>query len=521
MPQRKGGGMGKAWRYAAVSAVFGFGCVGALAEPVSRDKVLAALPRLDAMAQQLVANRAVPGLAIAVVHEGQVVFLKGFGLREMGKAEAVDPDTVFQIASLSKPVSATVVAALVSAGVVEWGGKIADLDPAFRLHDAYPSAEVTLRDLFAHRSGLPGGAGNDIEAIGFDRDTVMNRLRLVPPSSSFRAGYSYSNAGLTAGALAAAKPTGKSWEEVADTRLFKPLGMTATSARYADFVDRADRAALHVDIGHGWEAKVLRDADVQAPAGGISSSARDLAQWMRLELANGMLDGERRISADALAATHEPLMSRGANPVTGAASFYGLGWVVEYGRHGLSWGHAGAFSAGARTLVQLYPDSSLGILVLANAFPSGAPEGLADSYFDWVFDGQRRQDWLADWDGAYSGLFGPAIEAAKATYAKVPQPPTAALPLAAYAGRYRNAYVGDAVLAEAGGTLTLALGPNGETTFPLKHFDRDQFLAFVAAEMPDTSSAVRFAIGPAGKAETVTIEFLDDNQLGTLTRVTD
>ncbi|HEV7285526.1 MAG TPA: serine hydrolase domain-containing protein, partial [Kaistia sp.] len=261
----------RAWRWVAAAVVLGAGCAGALAEPVSRDKVMAALPRLEAMAQQLVTSRAVPGLAIAVVHQDEVVYLRGFGLREVGKTETVDPDTVFQIASLSKPVSATVVAALVSSGVLGWDARIADLDPAFRLHEAYPSAEVTVRDLFAHRSGLPGSAGNDIEEIGFDRDTVMQRLRLVLPSSSFRAGYAYSNAGLTAGALAAAKPTGQSWETVAETRLFQPLGMTSTSARHADFVARADRAALHVDIGHGWEAKVTRDADVQAPAGGVSS----------------------------------------------------------------------------------------------------------------------------------------------------------------------------------------------------------------------------------------------------------
>lgn len=511
----------RAWRWAAAAVVLGAGCAGARAEPVSRDKVMAALPRLEAMAQQLVTSRAVPGLAIAVVHQDEVVYLRGFGLREVGKTETVDPDTVFQIASLSKPVSATVVAALVTSGVLGWDAKIADLDPAFRLHEPYPSAEVTVRDLFAHRSGLPGSAGNDIEEIGFDRDTVMHRLRLVPSSSSFRAGYAYSNAGLTAGALAAGKPTGQSWEAVAETRLFQPLGMMSTSARHADFVARADRAALHVDIGHGWEAKVTRDADVQAPAGGISSSARDLTQWMRLELANGEWNGQRLIAADALAATHEPLISCGQNPVTGATTFYGLGWNVEFGRHGLSWGHAGAFSAGARTLVQLYPDASLGILVLANAFPTGAPEGLADSYFDWVFDGSLRQDWLGAWNGLLASLFGPAIEAAKATYGTPPQPSSPALPLSAYAGRYRNAYVGDAVLAEADGKLTLSLGPEGQHRLPLTHFDRDQFLAYAAPEMPDMPSAIRFAIGPAGKAEAVTIEFLDDNHLGTLVRVVD
>lgn len=514
--------MSRTWRIAALAAFFiGAGGGSALADPVSREKVLAALPQLEAMAQKAIADRTVPGLAIAVVHQDEVVYLKGFGLREMGGAATVDPDTVFQIASLSKPVTSTVVAALVSAGLVDWNSLIADIDPAFRLLEAYPSAQLTIRDLLAHRSGLPGGAGNELEDIGFDRETVLHRLRLVPPSSSFRAGYSYSNAGFTEGGVAAARPTGKSWEDVADERLYRPLGMSSTSSRYADFIARSNRAALHVDIGDGWQAKVKREPDMQAPAGGVSSSARDLAQWLRLELSGGVYNGERKIGADALAATHEPLISRGKNPVSGAASFYGLGWNVEFGRHGLSWGHAGAFSVGSRTLATLYPDASLGIVVLVNAFPTGVPEGLADSYFDLVFDGSVSQDWMTAWNGVYAGIVGPAIAAAKAAYAEPPQPATAALPLSAYAGRYRSAYVGDAVVTEAGGGLTLALGPDGARTYPLKHFDRDLFLAYPAAETPDWPSAIRFAVGPAGEADAVTIEFLDDAGMGRLERVRD
>jgi len=508
------------WR-GALSVALLLTASGAGAEPVARDKVLAALPRLEAMAQRAVSDGAVPGLAIAIVHQDEVVYAKGFGLREMGKPDVVDGETVFQIASMSKPISSTVVAALVSAGIVGWDGRIADLDPDFRLHDPYPSAEVTIRDLFAHRSGLPGGAGNDLEDIGFGRDAILRQLRLVPPASSFRAAYSYSNAGLTMGALAAARPTGKSWEDVAEERLFQPLGMTATSARHADFLGRTNRAALHIDLGSGWAAAIQRDADAQSPAGGISSNARDLAQWMRLQLADGAFGGEQLIDAAALAATHAPLMSRGSDPVSGAASFYGLGWHIEFGRHGLSWGHAGAFSAGARSLVQLYPDASIGIVVLANAFPTGVPEGFADSYFDLVFDGAVSKDWIADWDAIYRGLFGPALAAAKAAYAKPPRPATPALPSGTYAGRYGNAYVGAAVVAEEEGGLVLRLGPGGTRRYPLTHFDRDLFLAFPDAEMPDMPSAVRFAVGADGVADAMTIEFMDGSGLGRLTRTAD
>jgi CubicO group peptidase (beta-lactamase class C family) len=490
----------------------------AKAEPLTRERVVSALPQLEKLARHAIDSSAVPGISIAIVYRDEVVYLQGFGQRESGKPERVDADTVFQIASLSKPVSSTVVAALVSEGIVDWGSRISDLDPSFALKDAYPTQQVTVRDLFNHRSGLPGNAGDDLEDIGFDRATVMYRLRLVPPSSSFRAGYAYSNAGITAGALAAVKPTGKSWEDVAQEKLYGPLGMASTSSRYADFVARGNKASLHIGGVGKWEAKLKRDPDVQAPAGAVSSSARDLAQWLRLELANGKYNGKQLIGADALAATHVPLMARGNNPVTGAASFYGLGWNVEFGRYGLSWGHAGAFSVGARTLATLYPDEELGIVVLANAFPTGVPEGLADSFADLVFKGSFEKDWTKEWDAIFGSLFGPAIEAAKSTYGTKPTLATPPLAVTAYAGNYFNEYVGGAKVIASGDKLTLAVGPDGKTTYPMTHFDRDLFLIYPDPEMADTPSPVSFAIGPDGKANAITIDNLNANGLGVLAR---
>ncbi|HKU96891.1 MAG TPA: serine hydrolase [Vineibacter sp.] len=488
------------------------------AQTLARDKVTAALPALETMARQAIESGGVPGLAIAVVHNDEVVYLKGFGRRDAGKPDLVDGDTVFQIASLSKPVSSTVVAALVSDGVAGWDSRIAELDPAFQLRDAYPTAELTVRDLFAHRSGLPGTAGDDLEDIGFGRAEVLRRLRLVAPLSSFRAGYSYSNAGLTEGAIAAARPTGKAWETVAEDKLYRPLGMTATSSRHDDFVGRTNRAALHVKVNGAWAATLKRNPDMQAPAGGVSSSARDLAQWMRLELADGTYAGKRLIAAAALEEARVPLMARGVNPVTGGASFYGLGWNIEFGRHGPTRGHAGAFSVGARTLVTLYPKAGLGILVLSNAFPSGVPEGLSDSFADLVFTGKVEKDWIKPWNDVYDGLFGAAVAAAKAAYGTRPTPAAAALPLAAYIGRYNNAYVGDALVTDRNGVLTLSVGPGGARSYALTHFDRDLFLYFPSAELPDMPQAVRFAIGPNGKATDVTIESLNDWGMGTLKR---
>ena len=179
-----------------------------LAQTATKQKVAAALPKLEAFARQVIDRKLVPGLSIAVVHQDEVVFLQAFGVRQVGKPDPVDVDTVFQLASVSKPLSSTVVSALVSDGKISWDSRIRDIDPGFALQDELAAAAVTVGDLFAHRSGLPGHVGDDIEELGFTQGEILHRLRLAKPAYSFRNGYSYSNFGLTEGAVAAAKNLG-------------------------------------------------------------------------------------------------------------------------------------------------------------------------------------------------------------------------------------------------------------------------------------------------------------------------
>lgn len=488
-----------------------------LAQTATKEKIAAALPKLEAFARQIIDRKLVPGLSIAVVHRGDVVYLHGFGLRQVGKPEPVDADTVFQLASVSKPLSSTVVSALVSGGKVSWDSRLRDIDPGFALQDELASAAVTVGDLFAHRSGLPGHAGDDIEELGFSQGEILQRLRLVKPEYSFRNGYSYSNFGLTEGAVAAARFSGMGWAEAAEEKLYKPLGMTSTSSRYRDFEGRPNRAALHVPVDGSWASLTRRNADAQAPAGGASSNARDMAQWLRLLLADGQHDGRPLIDKAALQRAHVPAIVRSIDPKTGAASFYGFGWAIDYREHGVEWSHAGAFSAGARTLVHLIPGEQLAIAVLANAFPTGVPEGIAATFFDLVFKGEPTRDWVALANGVFEAGYKEMMKPALA-YATSPASPAAALPASAYLGDYRNDYVGDARVVETGGSLFLQLGPAAGKRFPLTHFNRDVFTYSPMTEAPKARIGVSFLIGPDGKAAEVTIEDLDAYGLGRLRR---
>jgi CubicO group peptidase (beta-lactamase class C family) len=491
-------------------------------EALSKATVAVALTKLRAFAREIVDKKLVPGLSIAVVQGNEVVFLEGFGVRQVDKPEPVDADTVFQLASVSKPLAATTVAGLVGDGTVSWDSRIRDIDPGFALHDALASAEVTIRDLFAHRSGLPGHVGDDIEELGFSQGEILHKLRLAKPAYPFRSGYDYSNFGLTEAAVAAARVAGKGWAETAEERLYKPLGMAATSSRNRDFMGQANRAALHVrrdgQRDGQWAAFTRRDPDAQSPAGGASSTARDMAQWLRLLLNDGRHDGKQVIDKAALDQTHVPASVKGVDPQTGAPGFYGLGWNVDYREHGVEWSHAGAFSAGARTTVRVVPGARLGIVVLANAFPSGVPEGIAQTFLDDVFIGSPAKDWVALANGIFDSAYKEMMKASDA-YATPPASPAPPLTNAAYAGDYRNDYVGDARVEDTGGGLFLVLGPSGNRRFPLTPFNRDLFVYSPAQEQPQAHMGVTFLIGADGKASAVTIEDLNDYGLGTLARV--
>ena len=284
--------------------------------------------------------------------------------------------------------------------------------------------------------------------------------------------YGYSNFGITEGAVAAAKAAGLGWEDAAQDMIFRPLGMSATSARYADFLAQPDRAVLHVPGGARWVARLTRDPDAQSPGGGISSSARDMARWVRMELNEGSLDGKQIVAAAALRETHKPIILTGLNPADQRLSFYGLGWAVSFGLHGPVWEHAGAFTNGARTIVRLLPDQHLGIVVLTNAFPTGIPEALTDSFIDTLFDGHPSRDWTAFWNRFFATLIGPGPGAAPDPYATPPASASPALPLSAYAGTYANDYLGTVRVAAEVDGLVLYLGPDGHVRRKLRHFDR-------------------------------------------------
>jgi CubicO group peptidase (beta-lactamase class C family) len=293
--------------------------------PVTPARVQSATDKLEKLASDTLKRTGIPGVAIAVVHQDRVVYKQGFGVCEAGKPQRIDADTVFQVASMSKPLTSTVLAALVGEKRIGWDDRVIDHDPGFRMYDPYVTRELRLRDLLCHRSGLPDHCGDLLEDIGYGRQEVLRRLRFQPPASSFRAQYAYTNFGYSEAGYAAARASRASWENLAVKKLLAPLGMTSTSFRFADYAKAKNRALLHVRVNGKWIAKNTRQPDAQAPAGGASSTLNDLVRWMRLQLNEGKFAGRQLVSAAALAETHTPQMVTSFTPAQGRVGSYGLG----------------------------------------------------------------------------------------------------------------------------------------------------------------------------------------------------
>ncbi|WP_163694915.1 serine hydrolase [Mycolicibacterium sarraceniae] len=488
--------------------------VPALALP--DNAVANAVAKLDGIAADLMKASGIPGMAVAVVHAGKTFYAKGFGVKDANRpaddpGNRVDPDTVFQLASLSKPIGATVVAHQVGENVITWNTPVADKLPWFALSDPMATKMVTVGDLYSHRSGLPDHAGDQLEDLGYDRRYVLERLRQLP-LAPFRISYAYTNFGLTAAAEAVAVAAGKSWEDLSDEVLYRPLGMASSSSRFADFEARGDKALGHIRVDGIYKPLYKRDADPEAPAGGVSSSVNDLTHWLTMMLAAGKYNGRQIVDPAALLPAVSPqIVSSPPSEPAMRSAFYGFGFNVgttSAARVQLS--HSGAFDLGAATNFVIIPSADVAIVALTNATPAGIPETLTAEFADLVQFGEVREDWRKLYAQAFADMDKPFGTLAGKTPPATPAP---AKPATSYVGSYRNDYWGAAVVAEKDGKLTLSMGPRPDTV-ELTHWDGDVFtFKFPSENFPPGSISMATFTG-----DKLTLEYYDTEKMGVFTR---
>lgn len=351
--------------------------------------------QFENMAQELVANQRVPGLAMAIVHDGRVLSARGYGITDVRAAEPVDAHTVFRLASLSKPFAATVTGMLVAEGALRWDSHVSDFMPALRFSDPGAAQRLTVADLLSHRVGLTRNTyDRDIER-NVDYRELVQRLAAAPMACLPGDCYNYQNVAFSLVGDVVHAASGQFFSEAVTSRIFKPLGMNDASYGLDGIQASARWARPHVRAGGGWTSLTPKPTYYRvAPAAGINASISDMAQWL---LAQG---GHRPdvLPAPLLATLQASLVST-PGEIRGSSwrrerlnsAGYGLGWrVYDYSGHRVAF-HGGAVQ-GYRGLMAVMPERDLGVVVLWNS-DSGLPSGLLPTILDRAI-GLPARRWL-------------------------------------------------------------------------------------------------------------------------------
>jgi len=353
-----------------------------------------ALDGFSDWARKTMADWKVPGLAVAVVRNGEVVLLEGYGVRDAASQAPVTPDTLFAIGSSTKAFTATSLALLVDDGKLAWDTPVRTYLPSFKLKDPMASERMTPRDLVTHRSGLPR---HDLVwyAAPLTRQDLVSRLEFLEPSVDFRSRWQYQNLMFMTAGYLAGEVAGTSWEDLVRARIFAPLGMKGSNFSVEDSKKSPDFAKPYQEKDEKVIDIPFRNIDAMGPAGSINSSARDMARWLMLQLGGGKVGETQVLTGPALVELHKPQMvvgESGQDPeITGTS--YAMGWFVESYRGHVRVQHGGAID-GFIAMVSFLPRDGIGVVALANLGGTGLPEVVARQAIDRLL-GLPPIDWSA------------------------------------------------------------------------------------------------------------------------------
>jgi CubicO group peptidase (beta-lactamase class C family) len=463
----------------------------------------------------------VPGIAVAIVKDGKIVLEMGSGVRKQGDPAKVDAHTRFAIASNTKAFTAASLAILADEKKLDMNDRVVDRLPWFQMSDPYVTREMRVRDLLAHRSGLSLGAGDLLywPATTYTTKEVVQRLRYVPLTNSFRAEYAYDNILFAVAGLVIEQVSGKSWAEFVRDRIFQPLGMSESITSAPDHVNPGDDTA----IGHAkFDFKDLKPVEPMSwnnnpSAGGIYSSVHDLSKWMNMQLAGGVYTDANGKEQHLFSAARQKEMWSLITPIripepsvpelkaaTPNFSGYGEGWFVsDYRGHKLVW-HTGGWP-GMVSRLTMVPDLHLGIVVLTNQESGAAFQAVTMRALDAFMDAPKT-DWIAAYAAAVKKAEGNADDSMKKHEAARMKGAKPSLPLDGYAGTYRDPWYGDVKVAKQGGKLVMSFTKTAQLTGTLEPWQHDTFIAHWNDRSLNGDAFVNFALDPDGKVREVRME---------------
>ncbi len=465
---------------------------------------------LDAFITRSLKEYQVPGAAVAVVRDGQVSLVKGYGVRDVTKPGVVDGNTIFQLASVTKTLTAAAAATVVDQGKLDWDKPIFNYLPEFVGYDPYMTRWLTERDLLAQRTGWPAFTGDQLDSFGYDRAEILRRLRFFKPRYSLREVAQYSNPGFFVAGEVGARCAKQSWNDLVEQSLFKPLEMSRSGTVIKALQD-PNAAAAHALVSGKITVVEPTELDVTGAASSGTSSAADMSKLMLMFLNKGTYNGRRILKPETVEEIFKRSMVSAIDftdlpPISDKTGFYyGLGvGSYDYARHQII--EKGGALAGVRTIIVLVPDKNAGIVVLANLNLTAFPEAVRAYFLNQLLgmNPEADQKEIFERNEQLKKLMAP--------------PPTPRNPgkfngtPQSLVGIYENDYYGRCEIVQDGAGVKIQFGP---ARYPatLKHWSNGAFLMqFPGATQ--SPSVTTFMIGEDGTAES-----FDNEALGVFTRV--
>jgi CubicO group peptidase (beta-lactamase class C family) len=468
---------------------------------------------LDKLVERSMSTFSVPGMSLGIVKEGELIFAKGYGVRELGEENPVDPDTLFAIGSNTKAFTTAALAILVDEGKIAWDDRVIDHLPQFRLADPWVTREFTIRDLLTHRSGLGLGAGDLMmwPETDFTREEMIAGLKHLKPVTSFRSTFAYDNQlYMVAGEIIPAV-TGTSWEDFVEARIFEPLDLAPCAVTGKRIQATENVASPHARVEG--DLKVIEPSDIStvAAAGAIWCNITNMATWVELQLSAGKTEnGTELFSVER----HKEMWSpQTLMPVSKQVyewsrthfSAYGLGWGLSDYDGYLRVLHTGGVP-GMVSWVSMLPELNLGVVVLTNQQSSAAMASVAIQIIK-SFTSIGRQDWVA--------TFAELVKEGEAEADKVIEEATAkassdrgtpSLALEQYAGTYRDPWRGDVTIRLDNGSLVLKFSRTDKLEGAMEHYQHDTFIVRWFDRSLEADAYVKFGLSYAGEIESMTMQ---------------
>jgi len=469
----------------------------------------------DNYVQRVLSTFEVPGISLAVVKDGKVLLAKGYGTKGINGAERVDEHTLFPIASNSKAFTASALAILVEEGKIKWDTPVIDYLPWFRLGDAYTTAQMTVKDLLVHRSGIGAYAGDLLQfpPSTFTRKEIIKKARFLPLRTGFRYSYAYDNIlYLVAGELIEAV-SGMPWEEFIKTRILQPVGMTKSITRISTLRAQGNYALPHARFNG--EVKEVTNfftqgvSDLTNPAGGIASNAVDMSRWLLTQLDSGKTTNGNILFKPTT--TVELWKSVTTMPVTNLPPYlspaqmeyqsYALGFYTYNYRSVRVVGHGGKLD-GFVSRVFMVPSLRLGIAVLTNQEAGGAWASITNRITD-HFLKVNNFDWISGYKKAQDEYFKNAAQKEQQSAQTRNSSSKPSLPLGSYAQTYTDPWYGQVKIGLRNEKLYMDFTHTPGMTGVMEHWQYDTFVVRWANRELKADAYVTFSLSPDGSIERV------------------